>query len=228
MNKFIVLEGLDGSGKSTQITKLKNYFDEHGIGYKYLHFPQTHTPYFGEMISRFLRGEFGKIDQVDPYLVAMLYAGDRFDSAANIREWLDIGSIVLVDRYVMSNIAFQTAKLKDIEAKKRLREWIFKFEYTYYQLPRPGLSMFLDVPISFVKQNIENDRGGDDRAYLQGKEDIHEASIDFQQCVRNEYLEAIKLDQSFKNVNCIENNTMKSPDAVFSEIISLLKEHKVL
>ena len=109
MNKFIVLEGLDGSGKSTQTAMLKSYFDEQNIDYKYLHFPQTHTPYFGDLISRFLRGELGKIDEVDPYLVAMLYAGDRYDASSEIREWLNIGSMVLVDRYVMSNSAFQTA-----------------------------------------------------------------------------------------------------------------------
>src|SRR6056297_4195208 len=125
MNKFIVLEGLDGSGKSTQVDLLKGFFDRRSINYKFLHFPQTETPYFGEMIARFLRGEFGDIDQVDPYLVAMLYAGDRFSAENDIREWLNIGSIVMVDRYVMSNIAFQCAKMKTSEEKEKLRKWIF-------------------------------------------------------------------------------------------------------
>lgn len=223
MNKFIVLEGLDGSGKSTQIARLKNYFDEQSISYKYLHFPQTHTPYFGDIISRFLRGEFGNIDDVDPYLVAMLYAGDRNDAAAEIREWLGIGSVVLVDRYVMSNIAFQTAKVTSEVEKEKLQQWIFKFEYNYYRIPKPSLSVFLDVPISFVKQNIENQREGEDRAYLQGKSDIHEERIEFQEQVRKEYLNAIKLDDSFVRIDCTDGQKIKTPDYVFSEILALLK-----
>lgn len=228
MNRFIVLEGLDGSGKSTQTALLKGYFDEHNINYKYLHFPQTHTPYFGDLISRFLRGELGKIEDVDPYLVAMLYAGDRYDASSEIREWHDIGSLVLVDRYVMSNIAFQTAKLTSQVEKEKLRQWIFKFEYQHYGIPKPSLSIFLDVPISFVKQNIENQRDGEDRKYLQGKNDIHEERIDFQEQVRLEYLEAIKMDENFVRIDCVENDAMKPAGKVFSEIIQLLKTKGVI
>ncbi len=228
MNKFIVLEGLDGSGKSTQVDKIKSYFDRRGINYKFLHFPQTETPYFGEMIARFLRGEFGDIDQVDPYLVAMLYAGDRFSAENDIREWLNIGSVVMVDRYVMSNIAFQCAKLKTSEEKEKLRKWIFSFEYNYYQIPRPGLSVFLDVPMDFIEKNLKNERAGADREYLQGKQDIHEAHTDFQKAVREEYLEAIKLDKSFERIDCTDNGKMKSPDEVFSEIKKLLIKKNIV
>lgn len=228
MNKFIVLEGLDGSGKSTQTAMLKSYFDEQNIDYKYLHFPQTHTPYFGDLISRFLRGELGKIDDVDPYLVAMLYAGDRYDASSEIREWLNIGSMVLVDRYVMSNIAFQTAKLKSQDEKEQLRQWIFKFEYQYYRIPKPSLSIFLDVPMSFVKQNIENQRNGDDREYLLGKNDIHEEHIGFQEQVRLEYLEAIKMDEHFVRIDCVENGAMKSAEQIFEEILRLLSEKGII
>jgi len=228
MNKFIVLEGLDGSGKSTQTAMLKSYFDEQNIDYKYLHFPQTHTPYFGDLISRFLRGELGKIDEVDPYLVAMLYAGDRYDASSEIREWLNIGSMVLVDRYVMSNIAFQTAKLKSQVEKEQLRQWIFKFEYQYYRIPKPSLSIFLDVPMSFVKQNIENQRNGNDREYLLGKNDIHEEHIEFQEQVRLEYLEAIKMDEHFVRIDCVENGDMKSADQIFEEILELLSKKGII
>jgi len=82
---FIVLEGVDGSGKSTQIAALRKMFSEQGIESKYLHFPRFDAPYFGELIARFLRGELGSIEQVDPYVVALLYAEDRRDAAKMIR-----------------------------------------------------------------------------------------------------------------------------------------------
>ena len=111
--KLFVIEGVDGAGKSTQIRMLKDFFSGKGYMCEYLHFPRTEAPFFGELIARFLRGEFGSIVDVDPYLVAMLYAGDRKDASAMIQQWLNDGKVVLLDRYTYSNIAYQCAKLKD-------------------------------------------------------------------------------------------------------------------
>src|SRR5664279_4915164 len=102
--KLFVIEGVDGAGKSTQIKLLKDFFSKRGYACEYLHFPRTETLFFGELISRFLRGEFGSLNEVDPYLVAMLYAGDRKDSSELISGWLKEGRIVLLDRYTLSLI----------------------------------------------------------------------------------------------------------------------------
>lgn len=110
---LIVLEGLDGAGKSTQIKMLKSYIFSKNMKIKYLHFPRYDAPVWGELIAKFLSGDFGTIDQVHPQLVALLYALDRADAGGVIRAWMQADFCVLLDRYVYSNIAYSMFKAKE-------------------------------------------------------------------------------------------------------------------
>lgn len=216
---FIVLEGVDGSGKSTQIAKLREMFAQKGIPTEYLHFPRFDAPYFGDLIARFLRGELGSIDQVDPYVVAMLYAGDRRDAAAMIRGWIGEGKVVICDRYVYSNIGYQCAKVADEQEREKLREWILSLEYDYFAIPRPDISLFLDVPFAFTERKLlQEQREGDDRAYLHGKKDIHEQSMDLQRQVRQVYIDAAQHDAAMHVVDCSKDGEMASPEEIFQRI----------
>ena len=144
---------------------------------EYIHFPRYESAVYGDLISRFLRGEFGPNDAVHPQLVALLFAEDRHAAADEIKAKLAEGKMVLLDRYVYSNIAYQCAKLSDSQEAERLRKWIFDVEYGAFGEPVPDLNIFLDVPITFVEKNLASSREGDDRSYLVGAQDIHEASI---------------------------------------------------
>ena len=220
---LIVLEGLDGAGKSTQIKALTALFEQRGAACEYLHFPRFDAPVFGELIARFLRGEFGSAAEVDPYLVALLYAGDRADAAKMIQDWLDEGKVVILDRYLYSNIGYQCAKLPAGEERSRLMRWILDMEYGYYKIPRPDLSLFLDVPFAFTERRLTEQRAGEDRTYLQGGTDIHEASLTLQQQVREVYLETATMDPSLQVVDCsTEEGTMAAPEVIFSRIMTLL------
>lgn len=216
---FIVLEGVDGSGKSTQIAALREMFAQRGIPTEYLHFPRFDAPFFGDLIARFLRGELGSIEQVDPYVVAMLYAGDRRDAASMIRGWIEQGKVVICDRYVYSNIGYQCAKVASDEERVRLREWILSLEYDYFAIPRPDVSLFLDVPFAFTERKLlQEQREGDDRAYLHGKKDIHEQSMDLQRQVRQVYIDAAECDKTMHVVDCSVEGEMASPEEIFSRI----------
>ena len=219
---LIVLEGLDGAGKSTQINLLQKYFEERGVVVKYLHFPRFDSPVYGDLIARFLRGDLGSIDQVHPYLIALLFAGDRREAGDMIREWLKEGYCVILDRYLYSNIAFQCAKVKDKEEAENLRDWIFDTEYTKFAIPKPDLNLFLDVPLNFVDKKLSESRAGDDREYLKGKKDIHEASMDFQSIVRERYLMECKRDPGFVRIECSDSKGDMLPA---SDIFNLIKTH---
>lgn len=223
---FIVLEGVDGSGKSTQIANLRAMLSEQGIPTEYLHFPRFDAPYFGDLIARFLRGELGSVEQVDPYIVAMLYAGDRRDAAAMIRGWIAEGKVVICDRYVYSNIGYQCAKVADRAERERLREWILSLEYDYFAIPQPDVSLFLDVPYAFTERKLREEvREGDDRAYLQGKADIHEQSMELQRQVRQVYLDAVEKDPNMHVVDCSEGERMAAPEVIFEKIHSIVNQY---
>lgn len=192
---FIVLEGLDGAGKSTQIRMLRQLFADRSVESEYVHFPRFDSPVYGQLIARFLRGEFGGVQEVDPYLVALIFAGDRADAAPQIRQWLAEGKAVVLDRYVYSNVGFQCAKLPAGEERDRLADWIVNLEFGHNALPRPDLSLFLDVPFAFTERKLSEAREGDDRDYLQGGQDIHEASLQLQQDVRSVYLASAAKDR---------------------------------
>jgi len=227
--KLFVIEGVDGAGKSTQIKMLHNFFAEKGYKCEYMHFPRTDNPYFGELIARFLRGEFGTLNEVDPYLVAMLYAGDRKDASEIIRNWLKEGKIVLLDRYTYSNIAYQCAKLADVKDQIRLMNWILSLEFNHFEIPKPDLNIFLDVPFGFTEEKLLDTRTGEDRNYLNGIKDIHEESLIFQKNVRDIYFRVAQNDDRLALVDCsTKNGEMLPPSEIFSFIVSILKTRRFI
>jgi len=221
-----VLEGLDGAGKSTQVKKLRQYLEERCGGVEYIHFPRYDAPVYGDLISRFLRGEFGDNKSVHPQLVALLFAEDRHGAAPGLKASLAEGRAVLLDRYVYSNIAYQCAKLEDAGEAETLRNWIFETEYGPFGLPRPDLNIFLDVPISFVEGNLNASRQGDDRSYLAGSKDIHESDMAFQRKVQAMYRRQAELDPNFISVDCSdENGDMASAEVIFERIKAVVDKH---
>lgn len=214
-----VLEGLDGAGKSTQVKKLRAYLESVSGSLEYIHFPRYDAPVYGDLISRFLRGDFGSNDAVHPQLVALLFAEDRHGAGPQMKKVLEGGGNILLDRYVYSNIAYQCAKLKDDKEAAALRDWIFNTEYGSFGLPVPDLNIFLDVPIAFVESKLKNQRGGEDRDYLEGGQDIHEADIEFQKHVRSIYRQQCEIDPKFIRIDCSdEYGDMLPPDEIFAKV----------
>lgn len=210
--KIIVLEGLDGSGKSTQIELIKKYFEDHGLTYAYLHFPIYNHNEASKVIAAYLRGEFGNINEVDPVFVANIYAMDRYLYLPTLQKQISENDVILLDRYVFSNMAFQGAKYTTGAQSSIIRDWINEFEFGFLELPYPDLNIFFDVPLEFIKERLNIREEGDTREYLNGKKDIHEGDFEFQKRVRENYLE-LKDYQGFK----IIPTELMTPEEIFNK-----------
>lgn len=223
---FVVIEGLDGSGKSTQLDMLRKQLETEGVPYRFLHFPRLEEGIYGKLIARFLRGEMGAIEQVDPYLVALIFAGDRADAAVRIQHWIKEGTLVIADRYVYSNIAFQCAKIEARDDRNHLRDWILDLEYQHHRIPRPSQNIFLDVPLTFTRKQLSVRRTGEDREYLKGEMDIHESNLDFQERVREEYLRLREKVSDIEIIDCSDSSgQMRSPASISEGLVDLIKMH---
>lgn len=220
---IIVIEGPDGAGKTTQIELLIKYFKKNEIKYKFIHFPVMENSFSGKTISKFLRGEFGGAKEVNPYFVSILYAMNRNEYKEQILTWIEEGYTVLLDRYIYSNIAFQCAKIKEESKKEKLKKWLLEMEFEYYSLPKPNLTLYLDVPESVLIERLNTKRKGEDRKYLNGSEDIHEKDFELQKNVINEYLKLEKEDNTFYKVKTYEKDKYLTPSEIHERIVKIIR-----
>jgi dTMP kinase len=217
--KLVVLTGLDGSGKSSQCDLIKKYFKKNKYKYIHLHFPMYNHNEASDVISSYLRGEYGNINEVNPIFVANMYAMDRFLYLPELQKHLIENDVVLLDRYVFCNMAYQGAKYDTEIQSQIMRDWINEFEFGFLELPYPDLNIFFDVPIDIIEKRLDEKRGGEDRRYLKGKSDIHEMDIEFQKKVRENYLKL----KNYQNFEIIETNDL-NPKDIFKKYEELLNK----
>jgi dTMP kinase len=170
--RLIAIEGIDGSGKRTQLDLLSKALDASGNRVYSTGFPQ-YDSWFGKMVGQFLNGELGALEAVDPHFSALLYAGDRFEAKPKIEAALNEGKIVLIDRYIGSNLAHQTARAPE-DKRADFRRWIEHLEYDIYDLPREDLILYLRVPPAEAQKLVAQKSK---RSYTNAKQDLLEASL---------------------------------------------------
>jgi len=169
---LIAIEGIDGSGKRTQVDLLEKSLIAGGHAVYSTGFPQ-YDSWFGKMVGQFLNGDFGALETVDPHFSALLYAGDRFEAKPRLEAALNQGKIVLADRYIGSNLAHQTARVSAAD-RPAFIEWIEHLEYDIYGLPRETLVLYLQVPPRQAQELVSRKSA---RSYTKDKQDLLEASL---------------------------------------------------
>ena len=210
--KLIVIDGIDGSGKTTQINLLSKYLKGKNISHEVISFPRYEDNLYGKLIRRYLEGEFGSIHDVNPYLMALAYAGDRMLAKPLIESWLNSGKLVIANRYVSASKAHLSANLAE-DQREQFMEWIDQLEYQTNSLPKPNLSILLNVDPGIGQQNVQT----------KGVKDIHEDDLKHLEKAAKVYLELSKAEEGWQVVNCSDNGKMKTKEEIQNQITALLK-----
>ncbi len=198
--KFIVIDGNDGSGKTTQLNLLKAHLDKKNIPVAVFDFPQYKT-FHGETVGRFLAGEFGPLNSVSPYLLAYPYALDRLGASPHIKAALSEGKIVLANRYVASNLAHQSGRLPKNQ-RRNFVDWDIEFEYYLNGLPREDLLIYLYVPHEQSQKLLKNKERAK-RQYLNGKtKDMVEDNKKYLTDSEEAYLDLLERFDHWIKIDC--------------------------
>lgn len=170
--KFIAMEGIDGSGKRTQIDLLSRALDARGVAHVRYSFPRYESS-FGQLVARYLNGEFGRLEAVDAHFSALLYAGDRLEAKAELEAALAEGKTVLADRYVGSNLAHQGARVGP-QRREEFLSWLKRLEYGIYGLATEDLVVYLRLPAREAQRLVGLKAARD---YTTLRRDLQEANL---------------------------------------------------
>lgn len=215
--KFIVIEGLDGSGKATQTEILRKYLESKGEKVKKLTFPDYDND-SSALVKMYLGGEFGSSpDDVNAYAASAFYTVDRI--ASYLKFWKDDykdGKYILADRYSTSNIIYQMSKLPENEWDGFI-EFQEDFEYNKINVPKPDLVIYLDVEPDVSQKLLSGRYSGDE-----SKKDLHEKNLDFlNECRKSALYAADKL--GWKKISCTDGGSMRSLEDISKDILKAIK-----
>ena len=225
MGRIVVFEGIDGSGKTTQVQLLLGHLQ--CIGYRCckLSFPRYTENFFGAEVGKYLNGDFGDIEYNHPKLVSLLYSLDRFQSAKEVKELLENNDFLIFDRYIASNIAHQGSRLVNEynydkeEAFKAIKDWVEKVEYEILGVPRPDLTVFLNVPFN-VTWDLIGERGE--------KRDLHESGTNHL-VVAYEFYKKLAESDDWVTIDCarhIKERGSDSKSLIHYDIINAIINYK--
>lgn len=221
--KLIALEGIDGSGKQTQLNLLARALDARGQATLRISFPRYES-FFGKLAARYLNGEFGALSAVDPHLSALLYAGDRFEFKTEIEAALSSGKIVLADRYIGSNLAHQSARVP-AEQREEFLAWLRRLEYELYSLPAEDMVVYLHVPVAEAHRLVGLKSA---RAYTSLKRDIQEADTKHLEETARIY-DRLATEPNWARIDCINAATraLYAPEEIHRAVMRAV-ESRVL
>ncbi len=216
MGKLIVIEGTDGSGKSTQFKKLTERLQNEGKLFKTLVFPQYSEP-SSALIRMYLGGEFGSNpSDVNAYAASAFYAVDRYASfKKDWGKWYNEGGLIVSDRYTTSNAVHQTSKEKE-ENRAAYLQWLYEFEYDKLGMPRPDLTIYLDVPTAFTEKLMRHRE-----AETNTSADIHEQDLGYLATCREMGRTAAEY-YGWNIIQCVRDNEMRSIEDIHEEIYRLV------
>lgn len=221
--KLVVIDGADGAGKATQTEMLRKYFKKNKIKNKYISFPRYKTSFHGDLVGRFLKGEFGGNREVSPYLASLAFALDRLTARDELVEWLEEGNLVVSDRYTSAN-AHQAAKMPK-DNQPAFVKWLYDMEYKEHKLPKEDIVLFLHVPAAISQKLLDKKSK---KKNNDGKKDEAEKDVLHQQESIDMYKRFAKKYKHWVVVDCVEDGKLLSKTKIHKKIIEVLKEKKII
>ncbi len=218
---LIVVDGGDGAGKATQVALLVKRLREEGKKVETLDFPQYTQNTFGKLLRECLDGKRGDFMATDARVASTLYAADRFESKPRLEQWLAEGKVIVLDRYVSSNMMHQGAKIKDADELESFLSWLDHMEHGVFNLPRPDVIIYLEVPF-MVRQTLKQN------AVASGK---HGAAIDLaerdhghQQQVEERAETIVASKNNWQKVQCCEGEAIRSREDIHADVYAVVEK----
>lgn len=214
--KLFVFEGVDASGKETQLSLFRNRLSKEGLSFKFQDFPRYDRPssYFINRYLDDLDSPYGDPQNVNPHMASLFYSLDRADASFGIQRWLQDNDVVILDRYTGSNLGHQGAKIKDDQKRKEYADWLFELEWEILNIPKPDLNIVLVNPIEVIQKRINN----------KNKVDAHEANLDHIQQAIDTYIWAAENYDNFEVINGVEDGKELTPEEIHEKVWQLVKE----
>ncbi len=214
---FIVIDGIDGSGKATQSRLLMERLAKEGRQVEKIDFPRYGTPLFGELLGECLAGKHGDFLHLDPKIASTLYALDRYEASEQIRAWLAEGRVVIADRFASSNQIHQGGKIMDAGKRDAFLAWIDKMEHDVLNVPRPDAVVYLRVPVETSLELLSKERAAKNTALDGETTDVVEK--DRMYLERSfESAERLSVAPNWHTVDCVEGGALRSPDAIHQDV----------
>ena len=211
--KFIAIEGIDGSGKGTQLELLSKALDAHCLAHLRVSFPRYESS-FGRLVARYLNGDFGPLEAVNPHFSALLYAGDRFEAKPDLEAALAAGKTLVADRYIASNLAHQAARVAP-EMRAEFLAWLKHLEYGIYGLPAEDLVIYLRLPASQAQELVARKAA---RNYTKMRRDLQEADVRHLEDAAAVYDELAQ-QPNWKTVECLgAGGKIRAPEEIAREV----------
>lgn len=221
--KLVVIDGMDGSGKTTQIGLLTKKLKKQGLKVKHIHFPHYEN-FFGGFIGHCLTEQYYNFLKVHPKIVSVLYAADRWESSEQLKKYLNQGYVVLLDRYVSANQIHQGGKIKSAVKRASFIKWLDEMEYKVFKIPRPDLTIYLYLPLNFIEVLMKERNKTSVRAYVGNKKDVHEVDLNFKKNSIKSALWLAGREKGWVKVDCVKKNVLDTRENIHEEIYAKVKK----
>ena len=226
--KLIVIDGTDGSGKSTQVSLLTKRLKKEGHKVKVVDFPEYYKNFFGKFIGHCLSEQYYNWLNIHPKIASVMYAADRWESSGELRDWLKAGYIVIANRYVSANQIHQGGKIKSAKKRADFIKWLNEMEYEVFKIPKPDITLYLSLPIKITLELLETRNSSKmKREYLKKKKDVHESDTNFLINSRKSALKLVKETPHFIKIECSEKGKILSREQihalVYKEVNKIVK-----